>query len=451
MTGVTATLSSADPNVLVTQPFSTYPNTPAYGKSTNGTPFQISVLPSFVCGNSINLQLTVSSASHGSFIVPVVLTSGAPSATPARYDNNTVTNVPDIGMIESTNTVAAWSGGPLTKVAVSLWLVAPSDADLNLTLIAPDGTAVDLSSGNGAGSNFGTGNADASRTTFDDAAATPITAGTPPFVGTFRPEGALASLLGSPAAGNWRLRIQDNFGYGVPDTLRPWSLFLYGTTCPPGGGACALCGGGTVVTNTLDTNSASMTPRLVRSGTVSTCAAPKPCPGATSGTYYYQAYPFYNASSNACVTVTLTSLGSGDLMSAAYLGEFTPGNVCLNYLADCGNSTGGAGTKTYSFYASPNSLFTVVVNHVGALGAYSLSVSGGDCPPILNIQPLAGPNVDVNWPVVAGGYQLESSLGLLAPTVWKSVTNEPIAASDRFGVTNSTSPSSNRFYRLHKP
>jgi autotransporter-associated beta strand protein len=451
MTGITATLSSADPNAIVTQPFSTYSSAPANGKSTNNTPFQISVLPSFVCGNSVNLQLAVSSSSHGSFIVPVVLPSGVPSAAPVRYDNNTVTNVPDIGTIESTNTVATWSGGPITKVAVSLWLVAPSDTDLNLTLIAPDGTSVDLSSGNGAGANFGTGNADASRTTFDDAAATSITAGTPPFVGSFRPEGALASLLGTTATGNWRLRIQDNFGIGSPDTLRAWSLFLYGTTCAPGGGACALCAGGTLLTNTLDTTSASMTTRLTRSGIVSTCAAPKTCPGASTGSYYYQAYPFYNASSNTCVTVTLTSLGSGDLMSVAYLGEFTPGDVCLNYLADGGLSTGGVGTNTYSFYVPPNSLFTVVVNHVGALGAYSLAVSGGDCPPILNIPPLASRNVGVSWPTVAGGYQLESSLSLVTPTVWTTVANEPIAASDRFNVTNSASSSSNRFYRLHKP
>jgi fibronectin-binding autotransporter adhesin len=449
MTGITATLSSADPNVIVTQPLAAYPSAPANGKSTNSTPFQVSVLPSFVCGNQINLQLAVSSASHGSFIVPVVLPTGIPSAAPARYDNNIVTNVPDIGTIESTNTVATWSGGPITKVAVSLWLVAPSDADLNLTLIAPDGTSVDLSSGNGAGANFGTGNGDANRTTFDDAAATSITAGTPPFVGSFRPEGALASLLGTTATGNWRLRIQDSFGIGSPDTLRGWSLFLYGTTCAPGGGACALCAGGTLLTNTLDTTSASMTTRLFRNGTNSTCAAPTTCPGASTGSFHYQAYPFYNASSNSCVTVTLTSFG-GDLMSGAYLGEFTPGDVCLNYLADAGTSTGGATNKIYSFNVPPNSLFTVVVNNVVATGAYSLAVSGGDCPPVLNIQPQASPNVNVSWPTVAGGYQLESSLGLLPP-VWKSVTNQPIAASDRYNVTNSAFSSSNRFYRLHKP
>ena len=73
MTGVSATLSSADPNVMVTQPASTYADVPSGGMSTNATPFQITVLPSFLCGNNINLILTVTSASHGAFTLPVVL------------------------------------------------------------------------------------------------------------------------------------------------------------------------------------------------------------------------------------------------------------------------------------------------------------------------------------------------------------------------------------------
>src|SRR5262249_41291674 len=42
MTGINATLSSATPAVVVTQPYSSYPNAPANGLSTNATAFQIS-------------------------------------------------------------------------------------------------------------------------------------------------------------------------------------------------------------------------------------------------------------------------------------------------------------------------------------------------------------------------------------------------------------------------
>ena len=63
---LTATLTSDDPNVIVTQPLAAYRDTPAYSRRSNSAPFQVSVLPSFVCGNPINLHLAVSSSSHGS-------------------------------------------------------------------------------------------------------------------------------------------------------------------------------------------------------------------------------------------------------------------------------------------------------------------------------------------------------------------------------------------------
>src|SRR5262249_11282832 len=158
---------------------------------------------------------------------------------------------------------------------VSLWLTHPLDADLNISLIAPDNTLVDLSSGNGGGANFGTAcSPDGNRTTFDDAAVTSITAGSSPFVGSFRPEGSPASVANSAASGNWRLRITDNFG-GSLGALRCWSLFLYGVTCAPGGGACALCDSAFAITNILTTNTAFMSTRLTRNCVVSTCGSTK--------------------------------------------------------------------------------------------------------------------------------------------------------------------------------
>ena len=48
---------------------------------------------------------------------------------------------------------------------------------------------------------------------FDRAAACgmhlAIAAGTAPFAGAFRPDGALAALAGSPSEGNWTLKIND--------------------------------------------------------------------------------------------------------------------------------------------------------------------------------------------------------------------------------------------------
>jgi autotransporter-associated beta strand protein len=451
MTGISATLTSADPNVIVTQPLSTYPNVLASGRSTNATAFQISTLPSFACGNNINLNLTVNSTSHGPFTLPVVLKSGEASTSPSRYDNNASATIPDVGSVESTNMVGGFSG-PVMKVVVSLYLTHTYDQDLtNISLIGPDGTTLMLSAANGgSGQNYGSGTSDASRTTFDDAAATSITSGTAPFVGTFRPQSPLSAFIGSTNVnGNWRLHMADGYG-GSLGTLRAWSLFLYPVACGSGGGACALCADGTLYTNTLDASGAVMTNRLYRNSVASACGSSKPYPGPPyAGSFYYHAYPFYNASSNACITVMLTSFG-GDLMGSAYLGAFNPADFSINYLADSGTSTAGAGAEAYSFNVPANSIFIVVINSVTTTGTYSLSVSGGDCTPVLNIAPAGSAKVDVNWPTVAGSYQLEAAPSLPA-SVWTAVTNEPVAFSNLFNVTNSSVSPTNQFYRLHKP
>jgi autotransporter-associated beta strand protein len=453
MTGVSATLSSADPNVMITQPASTYADVPSGGTSTNITPFQISVLSSFLCGNNINLNLTVTSASHGSFVMPVVLQTGETSATATRLNFTNLVSIPDIGSVESSNLVSGFSGRVM-KVAVSLYLTHPSDQDLtNISLIGPDGTTVMLSAANGgSGQNYGSGTNDASRTTFDDAAATAITSGSAPFVGTFRPQSPLSAFIGSTNVnGYWRLHIADGYG-GSSGTLRAWSLFLYPLACGSGGGACALCADGTIYTKTLDASGAMMAQIIGQDTVPSTCSSPKVCPGYMNSSRYYHAYPFYNARTNSCVTVVLTSFGS-NLISSAFLGTVNTTNftVCSTYLANCGLSTGGAGTVTYSFNAPSNSIFIVVVNNwIGGGGTYSLSVSGGNCTPALNIAPAGSAQVDVNWPTVAGGYKLEATPSLPA-SAWTVVTNEPIAISNLFNVTNSSVYPTNQFYRLHKP
>jgi autotransporter-associated beta strand protein len=456
MTGITATLTSTDDGVMVTQPFSSFPDAAANGTTTNLAPFQVSTLPSFACGSNVNLTLTLATATHGSFSVPIVLHSGEVGNIPIRYDVSLVTNIPDIGTIEVTNVVSGFVG-PLTKAVVSLWLTHPIDSDLNISLVAPDNTVVDLSSGNGGGANFGTAcSPDGNRTTFDDAAVTSITAGSSPFAGTFRPEGSLANVLNSPANGNWRLRITDNFA-GSLGALRCWSLFLYPVTCVAGGGACALCDTSITITNILSTNTAFMSSRLTRNCVVSTCGALKPCPGAVDFVpRHYDGYAFYNGSSNACITVSLSAPGCV-MSSAAYLNSFNPANLCENYLGDPGNDTAdgqacgvGAGTRTYSFNVPSNSVFVVTVYEITA-GAncglpYALNVSGGDCRPILSALPAGPGKVNINWPTVAG-YQLESTLGL-SPSSFTTVPDEPIAAANQFSITNNTAPPNTRFYRL---
>jgi subtilisin-like proprotein convertase family protein len=91
--------------------------------------------------------------------------------------------------------------------------------DLDIFLIGPDATRVELSTDNG-----GTGE-DFTETVFDDEAVTSITAGSAPFTGSFQPEGSLADLDGISSAGTWTLEITDDAGVDQGQLL-DWTLIL---------------------------------------------------------------------------------------------------------------------------------------------------------------------------------------------------------------------------------
>jgi subtilisin-like proprotein convertase family protein len=97
----------------------------------------------------------------------------------------------------------------ITDLNVCLDIVHTWDSDLTISVVSPLGTVVELSSNNGgSGDNY-------TCTTFDDEASTLITAGTPPFTGSFIPEGSLASFDGENAIGTWIIRVYDGAGGDV--------------------------------------------------------------------------------------------------------------------------------------------------------------------------------------------------------------------------------------------
>ena len=454
LTGVNATLTTTTPGVVITSMQSPYPNVAANGRGTNTIPFQLTTLPSFNCGGSIDLTLTVTTAG-GSFVTTFTMSSGAVGA-PVRFNNNTLTPIPDLATIESTNIVSGL-GTPVKKVTVSLYLVHTFDGDLTITLLAPDGTPVELTSNNGSGGdNYGSDCADVNRTIFDDAAATSIVSGSAPFLGAYRPEGTLATFVGKSGAaanGPWRLRIKDGSA-GDFGTLVCWSLFISPTACSGGGGACDLCPNVTLA-GALGAGSPTQSDRLFRNGDTSSCGFVTVCPGPVGNDFgtAFDAHAFRNGPSNACITVTLTA-PTADLLSAAYLGSFDPNNICLNYLADAGDSTFGinlgTGPKTYSFSVAANAVFVVTVNGIyGSTGAYQLSVTGGDCRPALNIKPATPNYVRLDWPTSAGGYLLQATPAV-APTNWTTLPLNPVVNAGRFAVTNRAA-NAQEFYRLLKP
>lgn len=115
----------------------------------------------------------------------------------------------------TSSTIAIADSGPVHELTVTLDISHADTSDLDIVLIAPDGTRVDLVTGV-SGSGF-TG------TTFDDAAATSITAGVSPFTGSFSPEGQLADFDGVEISGNWTLEITDTL-LGTAGQLNSWSI-----------------------------------------------------------------------------------------------------------------------------------------------------------------------------------------------------------------------------------
>ncbi|NQY06694.1 MAG: proprotein convertase P-domain-containing protein, partial [Flavobacteriaceae bacterium] len=95
--------------------------------------------------------------------------------------------------------------------------------DLEIRLISPAATEVVLfNQTNGNSDNF-------VDTVFDDEAAGPITAGTPPFTGSWTPDGNLSDFDGENSVGDWTLRITD-FANGDGGQINDWTLQLCGTS-----------------------------------------------------------------------------------------------------------------------------------------------------------------------------------------------------------------------------
>lgn len=107
--------------------------------------------------------------------------------------------------------------GTITDINVTVNISHNWTADLELKLIAPNGTEIVLSNGNGAdGDNY-------TNTTFDSDAVDLITSGTAPFTGSFQPEGDLTQLNGSLVTGDWTLNVADTL-FWLSGALESWSI-----------------------------------------------------------------------------------------------------------------------------------------------------------------------------------------------------------------------------------
>ncbi len=158
-------------------------------------------------------------------------------AQPYTFSNTTSYSIPDNdGYVAGsefahgvTSTITVSGIEPTAVIDhVTVNLTHPYDGDLQIYLVYY-GIRKELSTDNGSsGANY-------TNTTFSNSAATLITAGSPPYNGTYRPEQDLPSF-GSPdyafnPNGDWILHVCDDAG-GDVGTIDSWSITFDKPNCP---------------------------------------------------------------------------------------------------------------------------------------------------------------------------------------------------------------------------
>ena len=125
-----------------------------------------------------------------------------------------------LGAFVTTSALNVSALGAVTDVNVNLDISHTWDEDLDVTLIAPDGTRVLLFS------HVGKNEDNFTNTTLDDQAARVIGSGrtAAPFTGSFKPMGSLADFNGKAASGAWTLEVVDTFPGLDGGSLNRWSV-----------------------------------------------------------------------------------------------------------------------------------------------------------------------------------------------------------------------------------
>ena len=214
-TGPRATLTSFTPGVFVTAASTHFPDLAPGGSAPGDTPHTIYVDSGVPCGTVAVLRLAGSS-NEGGWRDAFTLRIGSPAPTMISYANDVPKTVPDLATTRSW--IDIQDPGTATDVDLGLTITHGWAPDLDLYLVSPEGTRVELSTDNGGA--FGQNYTD---TVFDDEAGVPVQGSPAPFTGRFRPESPLSGVDGEAVDGTWTLEITDDHA-GIQGTLVRWSL-----------------------------------------------------------------------------------------------------------------------------------------------------------------------------------------------------------------------------------
>ncbi|MDX2033404.1 MAG: proprotein convertase P-domain-containing protein [Blastocatellia bacterium] len=176
--------------------------------------FTFTASPTATCGGTLTATLKLQDGATDLGTVNFDYTLGGVtsfSVTETFAYTGAAVSLPDLQTVEIPITVPAT--GNVSDVNVRVRLNHSFNSDVDMFLVAPDGTVVELAT-DLSGANYGSGTNDCAGvpTVFDDQATTAITAASSPFAGTFRPEGKLSDFNGKQITGIWKLRITDDLG-----------------------------------------------------------------------------------------------------------------------------------------------------------------------------------------------------------------------------------------------
>jgi subtilisin-like proprotein convertase family protein len=219
-TGISAVVTSADPDLAVT------PRTRGYGDLPAGAAvsrdFEVTLAAGHPLGKPVAIAVRVSfagvlSPTRSTFKIDV----GRPATTPVEFSyTGPAVPIPDASTLGASVPIAVTGIGYPSKITFSIDGSACTEdpaattvginhsyvGDLTGTLTSPAGTtAVLFQRRGGTGENL-------CQVVFDDAAAKPfasVLAADDPFTGTWRPQDPLATLTGDSADGTWTFKVTD--------------------------------------------------------------------------------------------------------------------------------------------------------------------------------------------------------------------------------------------------
>jgi subtilisin-like proprotein convertase family protein len=222
LTGITGTLSTSTPLVTVPQPNSSYPTLSFAGTASNTTPFGVQLDSGLECGQTAKFSLALN-ANQGSATVPFTIGTGI-AAAPSTTDSTDVPHgIPDVSQLTSTLPISRF--GRVKDIAVHIGKITHSyDGDLQITLIAPDGTrSLLVDQRGGASDNF-------VNTTITPDQGASLNSAVGPFTGTYIADGDLSKMIGVQEQGTWKLEIKD-LSSGNVGTLVSWGIEISEASC----------------------------------------------------------------------------------------------------------------------------------------------------------------------------------------------------------------------------